>query len=569
MFKNLKRNFAKVALVVLALQLAVMGLGTGATGAYAEISSIQLKTNIDEQMFVTGEETGFTVSLSNVGGVEYPAIYSTFEINGAQTSNIESFQYLETGDGLWHNVPVADGVSSVVGYFGNPTTGFPVTVGYQATSQFRIAFKTPGTYSANITVIDVTDGTTEASLPIPSIVVGENISLTADLPASVQLGATVPFKAVLDNTYGSSHNVNTTVTVKDSLIGDIKMKNGAVDVVLTQGVTDSTVAFSGTIVAGAKTTDLFNLTLSFLNVDKVYTYTVDVTDAISSELLATYSGAVFADGSGPVVTMTSKPVIVNDVKKAIEVTFTGNEDIKLKSTTNIEFTQDSVVYTGIAVQVNPAVISVTIPADTFVAGVAPIYVSATFTDVVLNEKVFADQIKVDTVAPDPVTNLTPTFDALGHVTLTWINPTTSYSKLVVYRLDGGIVQELAKGVTTYTDNTTELGLTYSYLVAVFDEAGNSNNGTSVSVRPVTIVAATSDNSNFAMDTSNVDTNINTNTPTEEVKADTTEGNNTAADNKNEFPIWGIILLLILAAIGGYLIWNQKPVVEPAPKAKKK
>ena len=256
---------------------------------------------------------------------------------------------------------------------------------------------------------------------------------------------------------------------------------------------------------------------------------------------------------------------MNNVSKVTEVTFSSNEAITLSSAF-VTFTQGATVYleTPIA-QVDITKLVVNVPAGTFDEGIAPIVVTATFVDGAANTTDFTGQIVVDTIAPAAVTGLVATTDAAGHVTLTWTNPTVgTYTGLRVVRV-GDFTATLLVSATTFTDLTTEKGKTYQYVVVVADDAGNETNTPQLTVAvpaAEVVAAAVSDSTDYSVP--------ETNTNKEEVKADTSTNETPAATNEDSgFPAWGIMVLLVLAAVGGYLIWSQKPEPVVAPVAPKK
>jgi hypothetical protein len=347
------------------------------------------------------------------------------------------------------------------------------------------------------------------------------------------------------------------VTYNVSEDSTLTLTDYGTDVVLTKGVN---VIDLTTIVGQVVTNQLLNDNA----IAGVFLVNAELAD--ESGNITRYQFQFNLDVTAPVVTMTSSPVVVNDVKKVVEVAFMGNEEIKISGGTNIVFTQGSLTYTGVAVQASPTVIAVTIPADTFVAGVTPIDVTATFVDVALNETLFASQITVDSEAPFAVTNLTSTIDANGHVTLSWVNPGVgTYSTLRIVR-EGDFTVSLDPTATTFTDLTTERGQSYTYVVVVGDEAGNETGTTPMLVSiPAAVVATTlSDTYVYAP--------VAENLVEEDVKAQITEEDTDLTDeedNDEGLPFWGVLLLVFLAAVGAYLIWNQKPAPVVAPVATKK
>lgn len=126
-------------------------LYTGATpGEAPVISSTDL-----EGPYNTGAQQEFHVTLDNSTlGYAYSNVLAVFELDGVTLADIDSFEYLESQDGLWHDLPISETAAGIMGAFG-PASGFPIGVPYNATSSFRITFNTSGTFSATITLYDV------------------------------------------------------------------------------------------------------------------------------------------------------------------------------------------------------------------------------------------------------------------------------------------------------------------------------------------------------------------------------------------------------------------------------
>jgi len=95
------------------------------------------------------------VSTNNpADGKAYSNVLFRYVISNAVLADITSFQYY---DGTtWYNMPMTQSGTDVVGYFGPPTTGFPMSAGYSATTKFRINFATAKTYSVTLKLVDLT-----------------------------------------------------------------------------------------------------------------------------------------------------------------------------------------------------------------------------------------------------------------------------------------------------------------------------------------------------------------------------------------------------------------------------
>ena len=105
--------------------------------------------------YMVGLQQVFEVTLTNTNnGDTYTNVLARFNLEGITLADITSFQYFETRDGLWHDLPLMATASGVIGEFG-PSTGFPMGVPYNATSFFRVVFSKPGTYLATVVLHDL------------------------------------------------------------------------------------------------------------------------------------------------------------------------------------------------------------------------------------------------------------------------------------------------------------------------------------------------------------------------------------------------------------------------------
>lgn len=192
----------------------------------------------------------------------------------------------------------------------------------------------------------------------------------------------------------------------------------------------------------------------------------------------------------------------------------------------------------------------------------------------------------------------------GQIALSWTDPADDTTKtkdvsgldyLQVYR-DGIALSEglIAAGVQTFVDKTVDYNTHYVYTVKATDKAGNEGKDSNEAgvdslakqvlpaapVNPPVITQAVSVNTISPAPVYYDYAEISQAPQTEgEVKSDTTDENKnededqnnndsqTETKEKRNVPLWGIIFLLILAGIGGYLFYTQSP--EPEKKGKKK
>jgi uncharacterized protein YqcC (DUF446 family) len=111
-----------------------------------------------EAPFMVGRNQEFHVRLQNPdNGDEFTNVLARFRMVGATLDDIETFEYLETAvePNEWRALPLSEDNGDLVGAFG-PTDGFPMGVPYDATSSFRVTFKTEGLYPATIVLYDLT-----------------------------------------------------------------------------------------------------------------------------------------------------------------------------------------------------------------------------------------------------------------------------------------------------------------------------------------------------------------------------------------------------------------------------
>lgn len=287
-----------------------------------------------------------------------------------------------------------------------------------------------------------------------------------------------------------------------------------------------------------------------------------------------YSGKISIDTKNPTVYVTADPANVNDASKYTKVTFTSNEMFGLAGT-GISFAQAGKIteldVPADAPRIDGKTLSFTVPKDKF-SGKEKIVITANFKDEVGNETGSkAYELVPDVTAPLSVTGLSAKINPDNTITVSWENPNDpkDYDKIIVYRNDVP-VYVLDKGVNVFGDVDTQPGKTYTYKIALVDAAGNTTEttGTSVSVPEVKVAAVASDS---FVPVSNTQSEVK---PAEqEVKAETTENENKNQENdkKNSLPLWGLLLLVVLALVGGYLFLtdNKKTLESKKVNAKVK
>ncbi len=531
MFKNLKRKLAKATLVVFALQLAFMGLGTGATGAYA------------------------------ADGEGYDGVIDNFTLYNSETDlpimELESgakinMALAEIGDDL--NI-VANTLPETVGSVRFELTGAEVSGRTEGVAPYALKGDTDGdfydweptvgTYVLTATSYELAGLGGEVGVP-------ETITFTVydDAVAPMVEGGFLDESYLLNEEVVADEN-----PLKVEVSYNEMMDTDSLPVLTFTPDISSSVVCEGEWASG----DDYLYTCTLIDADVEL---VGVTGTIAgAKDLAGNEQVVFAplttldiDTKAPTAVMTAKSP-TNE--KTIPVTLNFSETVE-----EFDLTMLTVV-NGTAQNLTGSLASYKFDiVPTGITKVQEITVDLTVGAVEdLNDNHIAatEQLKIhfDPESPAAVTGVTTLVNADGHVTISWVNPPAgTYSSLRLVRV-GDFTVTLSLGTTSYTDLTTEKGKTYQYVIIVGDEASNETALPAVSVTvPAPVVAAA------VSDTVSV-TPTNTNTETE-VKAEVT-GDDTDTKDQEEFPVWGIILLVILAAVGAYLIWNQKPVVEPVVK----
>lgn len=101
---------------------------------------------------VAREQNEFSVRLQNTGGTAMNDALVNFTISGASAAEDVSILYPKGDEWLPLSTTYEGG--QIKGYFG-PSSGFPVSAGYDVTTTFRVTFQKAGTYTANFSAISV------------------------------------------------------------------------------------------------------------------------------------------------------------------------------------------------------------------------------------------------------------------------------------------------------------------------------------------------------------------------------------------------------------------------------
>lgn len=190
------------------------------------------------------------------------------------------------------------------------------------------------------------------------------------------------------------------------------------------------------------------------------------------------------------------------------------------------------------------------------------------TDLAGNEGEGNGEFTLDNVAPGNVTDLeSDSGDAT--VELTWVNPVTvndDFAGVMISRTDSDGNEEVFNpgNVTGFTDTGLTNGEIYTYDVYPLDISGNIGEKATVQGSPVAPVVASI--AIVPVPDPVVTSTITTEQfPVEEgeIKAEIKEdedrdSKDVEVKDDRKLPVWGILFLLILAAIGGYLFYVQNP-----------
>ena len=555
MFKNLKKKMAKVALIAIALQLVVFGLGGGATGAYAAVEPDLVDPSLvsisygGQVALGTADSNTFVLDVSKADGVDLQA--ATVVIDEDVTIDVIGSGSLLLDDYIYSTITPEINVADLLGF--SPVTLVDLqSYGDVITLELTL---TDADAPDNMSTYEVIVMTKDSTDPILTAV-------SYNETAATMSGNVWAFDT---NGLTDSDLAAMEIVMTASEAGTLTFTDYGTSETLVEG--DNTFALS-TLVGS----DVTNALLQSIAVEGSVTINAEFED--DSTNATSYQFLFSLDTTKVVVTMTSKPVIVNNVEEAIEVTFVGDESISLSSAT-IEFVQGTVTYSAPALDVvakDAKTLIVTIPADTFAKGTEAIAVTADFADVAGNVTNFVGSIEVDTVAPAAVTGLTLLLDKnTGNVTLAWVNPTAgTYESIIIKRIgnDGSIAKFVTSGPTVigYVDDTTQRGVTYDYIVLVVDAAGNSTATAPASILVPNIVVAVATTVTTTTGTVDFEESDSSNevAVTAEVDEDVAAATDITDTEEDGLPIWGIILLIFIAAVGAYLIWSQKP----APQAER-
>lgn len=402
----------------------------------------------------------------------------------------------------------------------------------------------------------------------------------------------------------TSENVGTDTTTDElSIVGDTFAPIVTVDALATK---NQTPLLSGTVndndasikvTVNENTYDAINNedgTWSASVTDELpegtYNVSVEATDESDNVGNDVTSDELTIDLTVPTLTSTVTPVIANQNDKKVEIEITADEAL-LEQKVPVAPLDQKVIALGSTYEVkltinedplNPMKVYIQKDAagdykfeyDLPDVTEKTIEFEAEALDLAGNKGSVKGLIKIDKVAPGKVTDLTA-ISGNAKADLKWTNPAdTDLSNIQIFR-DGTLIKTLDLTENMYSDTSLINGKEYTYDVYALDISGNKSEKVTAKATPKAPALSFISTAEAApSETSTITTEQLKPAEKGEIKADTTqkedtkEGQGTEVKNDKKIPVWGIIFLLILAAIGGYLFYVQNPGKFTGPKGKK-
>lgn len=538
MFKNIKVKFAKAALVVLALQLSLLGLGTGATDASAAGSAptggtLTLKTvNHPTPGFtLTPTSDVYTLTTPLTAGDQFTSL--TLAVIDSDLVLTPVAVYID-GDTSSNGNMVYDGTNW------NYVPGTPVIFS-EGKHSLAATFTDVEANETKLTARFITDSTA------PTL-----SSVTATLGSIEQTGSSLT--AVLGQSVGSVF----TATLSEQ----VKAATGVINITgpLMGSATPVTAPY-GTfeVLEGSKYATITPFPGNAVLAD-IGTFTFSAVAGSLQDLAGnpsaeiTFDLAVTSNEISSIAAIVGTPVVGKVLTAGALTPALATATYQWQSAATVDGTYSNITgatlnkYTVVSGDLGKFIRVVATGSEGYIGTV-----NSTSTTGVTAP-----------VAPAAVTGLTTFVDADGHVTLSWTNPTAgTFSNIRVYRV-GEFYVDLGASSSSYTDTTTEKGQTYEYVVMVINADGltNSTPQITVAVPAANVVAAAvSDTTSYYNAPEEASNEVDVKATVDQTKEEP------KVEDENGFPTWGILLLLILAAVGGYLIWSQKPAEEVAPNTR--
>jgi hypothetical protein len=556
MLHKLRNKIAIIAAVFLVAQLATLGLGTGAFAA-----------------------TGNGSNTATVGGLE---LVKTADY-GQVVGNITDGSSLNIGNGFYSilatTTPTNLGNGSVNFNLDGVSTNADFPTYNPSISDYNYALDvngiTIGSHTLTVTPWSEADGQGLAGTPMTV-----NFSLT-DSPTVMPLDQYNQNVVVTDSDSGNTVNVpvefNEDMDTSSTPI--LSIDNGAE---LSTSPYGPSLTYTGSWINSRLYS--FQATMNNAEITLPATHlTISGATSLDGSLMVPFTtgGTLTVDTLQPVATVvTTSPTNLQSIPVVIQfskpVTGFSESDLQINGgTENSFYDQGNNQTYGFNLVPNDLT-----TVQNITVGIANQNQILDFDQNLLTPFTAAG-INFNPIPPAPVTNLTGTINGSGNPVISWTNPDpTTYAGLQLWR-DGSYLTTLGSTDTSFTDTTAQPGTTHTYDVVVLDLAGNVTHVTD----PITItdpipapVAAANTTISPASNqvaSAGISDNTTPSTPAKTTTSSTkTNGSNNKkndtssdSDSNTGLPLWGILFLIILAGVGGYLFYSQSPksvVVPPAP-----
>ncbi len=594
-FKNSTKKIAVFAMVMLALQSMMMaGIAPGKTYAATPAKDVPVLSPANH-VVISEVQVGQTGMADN----EFVELYNptATDIN-LQAENLALHIKNSTGSDSNKPLTFASSIIKSNGFFLiAPNNSYATAIGADATyADSGNMLVANGSVSVSYT--DGNDmvgwgtqpaGGYEGTAYAPTIPADQSIERKANAAstsATMAVGGTDEMKG---NAYDTDNNANDFVAraipypqnsaspIEDIIAPTVTVNSSVTNVntpVVTGTVTDNGTVKSVTIQVNGKT---YNAVVVGTN------WTAAVTDSLADSKYTVEAAAVDANYN---TGMSSGNLTIDTVKPTVAL---DNPSVRTNNTTpTITGTaSDASGVASVVVTLDgnnyPAILDASTGKWTFVVP-APLTeldhpITVTATDMAGNIGTATGVINIDTSNLMEVTNFTATTTS-SNVTLTWTNPDMTkagnddFAKVNIYRsTDGGaealIATKTKSEDTNFVDTDVKSGTTYTYTIKTVDTSGNESAGISQKVTVLSpVVAAPSVTQAVAMTpvtnetyggdagSSQGEVKAATIKPDDQKPADNNQ--KTETKDKKSIPLWGIIFLLVLAGVGGYLFYVQNP-----------
>lgn len=549
----LRKTAKKIAITLnlfLLMQLASLGLGV--QNAFAEEQLLPVLTIAGPTSPLVQSDANtpaeYSVTLDNRVGQDRLNVEARVEIYEADKSEIKSFEVYDTSSSSWINVGITQENDDVVGYWG-PNNG-PIDTSYFETFDYRISFENALPATRQFKVV----------YTVRDVVANLYIANTSTTFTSDAVAPTVTELPAVNQIFGTYLPLMSVTGTDDTRIGNLvfSMTGPGINVV-DQAVAPETSPAKTSIWDLAEIftdltgeTDLSNVQLGD------YSATYYVKDG-AGNVSTTYSTIFRLGLAAPTINPVTSPTNVNE--QILSGTKPADTHLWLDGTTPIEVVADDLTTWSYKVALVEGVNTFSFYAKDASDNVSPLV---------------STSITLKTVAPPAVTGVTATPVSNG-VQLTWVNPTdtSSYEGLKIVRTNGSNVVVFMlpdKTASSYLDTSAVKGVSYTYAVIAYDAAGNSTFSVPYIITypadEEVVAPASNEIASAAISDSAASTEDNSlGDKLKDIKGSDINPDEDEKTEDNGLPFWGLMLLLILAGVGAYLFWIQKPAAATATPAK--